>query len=214
MNSSLIRAKWWAVVFLTFFAVGTIGHYVPIGRTIMLGLTPWFLLLFGLLALVPVIASRNSRFLAWGAAALGFTFLLEALGVRTGRIFGAYTYGQTLGVKLFAVPLVIGFNWLIVVAGINSMIEHLAWSKVAKSAVVGTGAVLFDLILEPVAMGLDYWSWEAGSVPLQNYIAWWIIAFAVTFGYYSAGTRMGTRVPGIYVVVQAGFLASLLPQVL
>lgn len=208
------RTKWWAAVFAVFFAVGTVGHYLQHGRPIMLAATPWFLLLFGLIALIPLIASGNLRFLTWGAAAFGVTFFLEVLGVRTGRIFGAYTYGQTLGVKLFDVPLVIGFNWLIVVAGIISMVAHLRLNRVAKSALVGTGALLFDLVLEPVAMGLDYWSWEAGTVPLQNYIAWWIIAFVVTFFYDSAGASMGSRVPGVYVIAQAGFLASLLPLVL
>ena len=35
---------------------------------------------------------------------------VEIAGVATGAIFGEYSYGATLGTKLFAVPLVIGVN--------------------------------------------------------------------------------------------------------
>jgi putative membrane protein len=42
---------------------------------------------------------------------------LEVVGVKTGLIFGEYKYGSTLGIKLFEVPLIIGFNWVFVILG-------------------------------------------------------------------------------------------------
>jgi putative membrane protein len=37
--------------------------------------------------------------------------------------------------------------------------------------------VIYDILLEPVAIRLDMWSWETVTPPLQNYIAWFIISF-------------------------------------
>ena len=41
-------------------------------------------------------------------------FVVEVVGVQTGLIFGSYSYGATLGVKLFDTPLLIGLNWIFV----------------------------------------------------------------------------------------------------
>ena len=55
-------------------------------------------------------------------ASIGPTFAslartAEAVGVRTGAIFGAYSYGDVLGARLLAVPPVIGFNWTLTLLG-------------------------------------------------------------------------------------------------
>lgn len=42
-------------------------------------------------------------------------------------------------------------------------------------------ATCFDIILEPVAVKLNFWSWENGHIPLLNYICWFIIS-AVLLG--------------------------------
>ena len=41
-----------------------------------------------------------------------------------------------------------------------------------------TLAVIFDIILEPVAVKLNYWTWENGIIPLRNYFAWFAIGFS------------------------------------
>jgi putative membrane protein len=38
--------------------------------------------------------------------------------------------------------------------------------------------VVFDLVMEPVAIGLNMWTWQVGLPPAQNYLAWFIISFA------------------------------------
>ena len=45
--------------------------------------------------------------------AFSLGFIIEVLGVQTGVLFGAYSYGDPLGFKVFDVPLLIGVNWLI-----------------------------------------------------------------------------------------------------
>ena len=36
-----------------------------------------------------------------------------------------------------------------------------------------------DLLIEPVAIKLGYWSWAAVEIPFSNYAAWWIISLLI-----------------------------------
>jgi putative membrane protein len=76
---------------------------------------------------------------------------------------------------------------------------------------VGTLAVVFDLVLEPVAIALNYWQWAAVSVPFQNYVAWFVIAAVVSTPLFLPGRRPMSRVPAYYVAIQFLFVASLIP---
>ena len=38
---------------------------------------------------------------------------------------------------------------------------------------------LLDVLIEPVAIKLDYWSWENNVIPLQNYVMWFIVSFVI-----------------------------------
>jgi hypothetical protein len=46
------------------------------------------------------------------------------------------------------------------------------WWSVFLVAAFG---LLFDIIMEPVAIALDFWRWPMDIVPLQNYIAWFVL---------------------------------------
>ena len=37
--------------------------------------------------------------------------------------------------------------------------------------------VCFDLIMEPAAVKLDYWTWMNDHIPLQNYLVWFGLGF-------------------------------------
>ncbi len=36
--------------------------------------------------------------------------------------------------------------------------------------------VLLDLLIEPVAVRLDYWHWADGTVPVKNYLCWFALS--------------------------------------
>jgi putative membrane protein len=42
-------------------------------------------------------------------------FIVEALGVKTGNIFGQYSYGNNLGPAVAGTPLLISVNWLMLI---------------------------------------------------------------------------------------------------
>jgi putative membrane protein len=191
----------------------------------MTAMTPWFLLVCGLAVIWPSIRTSGKRFLLWGAAVYVVTFFLEALGVATGLVFGEYRYGPTLGLAAFGVPLVIAFNWAVVVFGAVSMAGRRKRSDFMVAVMTGVVATMFDWIMEPVAIQLDYWTWAGGYIPLQNYLAWFLIATASAFAYRKLVMPYGRRtdgdladgdladgagsLAGFYVLVQAGFFAAL-----
>jgi putative membrane protein len=165
------------------FSVGVIGHIIPSAKPLMIFLTPFTLLLTGSVTLYFSFQKGNTKLVVWGIIVYTITFSLEVIGVKTGYIFGSYYYGDVLGLKLFDVPMIIGFNWVVIILGAIGIASRIHKSTFQIALLTGTFAVLFDLMLEPVAIKLGYWTWDNGFIPLQNYYAWFGIAFfASLFG--------------------------------
>ncbi|MGA1820444.1 MAG: carotenoid biosynthesis protein [Thermoplasmatota archaeon] len=171
------------MIMVCFFVVGYIGHVLDLTRDLMLLLTPFFLLGMGVLVLYPFFRKKDHRVLLWAFGSYAVTFTIEAVGVWTGAVFGEYEYGATLGPGLFGVPLVIGFNWVIVIMGSTELARMYVRDRRIYPIMAGIIAVVFDIILEPVAMELDYWDWEGGVIPIQNYVAWFVIATLMSSTY-------------------------------
>ena len=45
--------------------------------------------------------------------------------------------------------------------------------------------LIFDIIMEPVAIKSQFWVWEGGDIPIYNYVCWFIIGFILQFIYFS-----------------------------
>lgn len=173
------------------YAVGIFGHLPPPPNNLITHLTPWILLAFAATIILQTLCSptRNKgekkQFALWFLLCYLLSFGLELAGVWTGHIFGAYTYGTGLGLKLLGVPLVIGLNWCVI---IYAAVETLRMKKVGlilNILLTSAWLVLFDIILEPVATGgLNYWSWAGGTVPLQNYLVWGLVGFLFAVFYF------------------------------
>jgi len=54
----------------------------------------------------------NKKFLLFFILFYLFFFSIEVLGIKTGKIFGSYFYGKSLGFKIFETPVLIGLNWI------------------------------------------------------------------------------------------------------
>ncbi len=119
-------------------------------------------------------------------------FVVEIIGVNTSMLFGEYKYGETLGLQIRNVPLLIGVNWFIIIyccgISINTMLMKLIraqpmavtpGSKTLRALSIiidgATLAVIFDWLMEPVAIKLKYWQW-AGIIPWFNYVCWFLVS--------------------------------------
>lgn len=103
-------------------------------------------------------------------------FIFEVIGVQTGMIFGEYAYGDALGRKWNGTPFVIALNWAMLCY--FSVYTFSKWIKPwwLLSSVAALSLVMLDFIIEPVAVKLDFWTWSDPDIPLQNYLAWFVLA--------------------------------------
>lgn len=208
-RSKIVLEKIAPYFLIIIFAVGIAGHLIGSTRSLMLELTPYTLLITGIVVLVALYLEEDSTINSLVALAYIFTITLEVVGENTGYLFGIYSYGETLGFKLIDVPLIVGLNWVLVILGIYFFVECKFKRKFFVPPITALIAVAFDLILEPVAIKLDYWSWEFGVIPLQNYLAWFVIAFIISITFALLEIKVRTKIPTIYVAIQIIFFLSL-----
>jgi putative membrane protein len=174
---------------LLFHITGVLGILFTPFKDLFVYSTPLVLLtMFILLANTQSKITKNHILFFLITFLIGMT--TEIIGVNTGLLFGDYQYGQVLGPKIYGVPFIIGLNWFVIVFCSGSLcaqgIElfqkklNINITNVATSIFVMIGgaaiATCFDFILEPVAVKLQFWSWENGQIPLLNYICWFTIS--------------------------------------
>jgi len=158
------------------YVVGIIGIVFQIHPDFIL-LTPVNLLL----SLCIVLAFHpnpqfNIRIFLTCSYLLGFS--AELYGVQTGLLFGDYTYGRVLGPKIWGTPLIIGVNWMLLSYSIGVTANHLLpkghW--LLKGVFAAIMMVGLDVLIEPVAIRYDFWTWTNGTPPLQNYLGWFLVS--------------------------------------
>jgi len=177
---------------LLFHVCGLIGILFTSYKDWFIQNTPVNLLVMAILIVITH-PKKNKQFIFFLLVAFLIGFTSEVIGVNTGILFGHYTYGNILGLKFFNVPLIIGLNWFIIIycAGmITQSYENYMLNKLAEkglgisrrmmitSFIVDAGllVLLFDWIMEPVALKLGFWQWQHNSIPMLNYVCWVIIS--------------------------------------
>lgn len=146
--------------------------------------TPLNLMLSFILLLLNIERSKKTLLLVLLCFFVGM--LAEIIGVKYGFIFGKYTYGNALGPKFMEVPFMMGIVWCILVF-ITGFIVKLFFETTWARIIVGIGLMLFlDLVMEPVAPILDFWTFESGLASFNNYIGWAVIAFPLQFIFHKA----------------------------
>lgn len=160
------------------YLAGIIGLQLPFSLPYFQALTPFNLLLSAGI-LFAFHTDWKPSFLLFCLLTFSIGFLVEVAGVASGQIFGQYAYGPTLGFKLWNVPLVIGLNWLMLIYSTGMICAGLRLPLVLKAALASCLMVLLDLLIEPVAIRLNFWTWESPEIPLQNYLAWFTVSFCL-----------------------------------
>jgi bisanhydrobacterioruberin hydratase len=191
------------------YSVGITGHLIVSTRDLMTMLTPFTLFLTGGVVAYKSFYKADSKFILWGIITYLITYLLEVAGVKTGLVFGEYIYGNALGFRVLEVPLVIGFNWVLVILGAISISKSFSDNIFIISVLAAILSVIFDYFLEPVAIKLDYWEWEAIAVPLQNYIAWFIITYIFSFVLLKIKSDFKEGITREYFLIQFVFFVTL-----
>ena len=195
---------------LFFYLSGLVAHLWPAIAPINKYITDAFLLFANGLVLYMVYRrNRDRRLWFWLAAAYVFTFATEAIGVATGAVFGSYHYGPTMWWQALGVPFVIALNWCVLTLGANQFVGRWLDSVLLASLLAGITLALYDIPIEPVAIALDYWQWEAGVPPVRNYLAWAVVGAVISFPLRWLGIRYASPVLAVYFWVQLGFFLVL-----
>ena len=170
--------------------------------------TPYTLLLTCLVFLIhSPLADKKFLIAFFSIAFLGF--IIEVIGVKTGLVFGKYSYGDGLGFKLLDVPLIISINWaMLIFAGIR-IVSSIFANKIVSLVVAALLVTLIDLVIEQVAPKLDFWQFEGGLPGLHNYIGWIGVAFFTSYFFYPTIIKGNRSVSLIILILQIIFFTSL-----
>jgi bisanhydrobacterioruberin hydratase len=198
-----------AIAIYLIFLFGILWHSIDATYDYVLLLTPFVLVITYVIVLYPEIKERNYSLLLWLLAVYVITFILEAAGVQTGAIFGDYYYGDTLGLKFLDVPIVIGFNWGMIIWGAAELSDKMKLPVILKVLTVSLAAVILDFLIEPVAMQFNYWNWNNSIIPVQNYIAWMVISIVFAASWFLLKIKSKTRLPIHFYFSQVVFFGAI-----
>jgi bisanhydrobacterioruberin hydratase len=191
--------------------VSLILHVDGETRPMVLLMTDGFLFLVNIYILIRLSEGNAAgKFILWGILTLCITYFIEVVGVNTGFPFGSYLYGSTMKIKAFGVPLVIGLNWLVLILATYDLSGFISRNRTMQPALAAFMICLFDILLEPVAVKLDYWSWSGGVIPIQNYLAWFVITLIFSGSLSLFKIKAGSIMLRAFFIMQVVFFAVLL----
>ena len=182
------------IILFIIHLVGGVALSIDSIKSIFLSLTPINLALtFGLLIWGNDDFSINFFKIISVLFLIGF--FIEVIGVYSGLLFGEYHYGKTLGFQFLGVPLIIGVNWVLLVMSSFAVSSYFFSNSIFKVVLSSIIMVLLDLMIEPVAIRLDFWHWQAEVIPLQNYLMWFLVAllmnWILTFNKFKFNMKLG-----------------------
>lgn len=209
-NYLSIHKRFVIAFFVIFYVVGIIGMTLPISQPLFIKLVPVAVLL----SLVAIMLLHQPAFdtktiLVFATIAV-FGYFIEVIGVNTGLIFGHYEYGDALGIKILNTPLLIGLNWLMLMYAGNSFTEKMRLNEWGKILIASTLILLYDLVLERIAPALGMWQWENANVPLQNYLAWFLITLLFQLLLKATKVKTTNSLAFLLVLMQVIFFVILL----
>ena len=203
-----IHSRWVWFVVSVIYAVGLAGFLIPAWHGVFVWLIP-FNILFAFVILLlgeeKLTPAKGGLFLI----CFLFGYVYELAGTKTGLVFGEYTYGDALGIKILDVPLLIGVNWFFMVYASLAISARITASRWGIVLLAPAFMLLYDYFLEPFAIQNGMWHWSDGNVPPQNYVAWYagglLLCTVAVLGKFDFRNRFAA---GLFVV-QALFFAVL-----
>jgi putative membrane protein len=209
------------MIVILMYVVGTLGLIFPPTQPYF-KLASAFNLWVSLILLLFFHQQYNKSFIATAIGIFLAGFFIEVIGVHTGMIFGIYWYGQTLGAKILGVPLVIGANWLLLIYCSNQ-VTHVLFEflkqRILKNALLDSAIiraffasflmVCLDFLIEPVAIHLDFWHWQFEKIPSQNFQAWFLVAFILSYLFLKGKFIQSNALAVLLLVSQFLFFISI-----
>ena len=205
---SLLTKQNIAIGLIWLFHVSGIVGIIYSDPTWFIQATPLNLLLSFVLLLINTHLNKKTVFLLLLCFVTGM--VAEIIGVKYGFLFGNYTYGEALGYKVMEVPLMIGINWSILIF-ITGFIAQFFSNSLWKRVLIGVSLMLFlDLVMEPTAPKLDFWTFEGGLASFHNYFGWAIVALPLQWAFHKSSAKIEGPYPFHLYLLQFLFFTILL----
>ena len=74
------------------------------------------------------------------------------------------------------------------------LLSYLTSNKYVLIIASASLMVALDFIIEPVAIHLDFWTWQNGIIPIQNYIMWLLVSLLMQWIIYSKKLKFSTPI--------------------
>jgi len=193
MQISIDRHKIKIIVIYLLLLAGGLWHVFGVLQTTMRLLAAPMIVALALLLFFEYRRNHSNRkFIFWSLLVCLVSFCIEFIGVKTGLVFGAYFYGETLQPTLWNIPIAISFAWLGMIissAAVSQYFlpDHFAHRPLQLAVIIAAFMVIFDWFMEPAATKLGYWTWHNGDIPLRNFFAWFVFGFILSY----IGLRLG-----------------------
>ncbi|CAN5438020.1 hypothetical protein BH23BAC1_BH23BAC1_10880 [soil metagenome] len=202
--NSKLKLQAGVVFLLVIHVVGFLGLSFSPYKSFFQNLTPLNLILS---AFILFTFHKDHNFLFYLFCLITFLigFFVEVLGIQTGIIFGNYQYGRALGLKIWETPLIIGLNWLLLIYTTGFICSKLNKNIFLKAISATILMLLLDILIEPVAIKLDFWKWGSTTIPLQNYVAWGIVSFSLLIMFYLFPFKKSNSIAGPFYLIMLLF---------
>lgn len=203
-----MKTKYLISFIIIFYGVGILGLSLPATREFFISLIPLTILMSNILLIIYHIPKQIKYLLVFSFVLIA-GFMVEALGVNTGYIFGEYSYTDVLGWQLFKTPLIIGFNWAMLIYMVWTIMidwKISSWIKVSLASML---MVLYDIVLEPFAIVYRMWTWPEAHPPFQNYAAWFFVSFLFFVMVWKSKVEMKNALAKPLFLIQLSFFTIL-----
>jgi putative membrane protein len=196
------------VILIIFYTVGTIGILSPNYTDYFLSLS-FFNLLLSFIVILIATNKLTINFLIFILLCFVVGIVVELIGTKTGLLFGDYSYGKNLGIKISGVPIVIGINWAILIISSASITNRLNISILLKIILSAILMTFLDVLMEPVAIESDFWNWTNNSIPFYNYLCWFVISLLLNYLYFTFNLVKSNKVYDALFIIMLVFFSLL-----
>ncbi len=177
---TLKRKRYFLVLLLVvFYTIGIIGltgkHNVDFAKLTPLNLIVSLVCL--LLSFGTISKKQWIDFLLVGTIGFG----LEVIGANTHWFFGSYGYGENLGWSWLNVPVLMSVNWILMCFSSTALVAGIGSNTLLQAVLASLLMTGLDLLIEPVAIALDFWDWKTPQPPLFNYICWFVLSLPLNW---------------------------------
>jgi putative membrane protein len=191
-----------------FYTIGIVGYGMPWTREFFTYLVPLNILISFIILLITD-KSNQKQLLPIALGIFVFGYLIEVIGVNTGLVFGEFSFGKSLGPKLFGVPIFIGWYWLMLAYCSNIIVSRFTENRYFISFLATVLMVVFDMVLEGPAGVLEMWKWTWTNVPMMNFLSWFIISWIINGIIQLRNPKLDNPVAGTLYGANFAFLLCL-----